>query len=146
MGNREVTAMAGPDGSQARAQFEIRNVLARIAHSSDTGTLEEYGACFTQDARWEMPGQVVRKGRAEICAAGAERRASRIAGPGTGTRHVVSTVAVTAHGDEAVAESCWQFFIGTGGRPVLASLGSYRDTLRRTAGGWQVAERIVRPG
>ncbi|MBG0855800.1 nuclear transport factor 2 family protein [Streptomyces spinoverrucosus] len=132
--------------SYGQAQFEIRNVLARIAHSSDEGTLEEYGACFTEDARWEMPGQVVRKGRTEICLAGAERRASAIAGPGTRTRHLISTTAVTVHGDEAVAESCWQFYVGTGGRPVLASMGTYRDTFRRTDEGWQVTERIVRPG
>jgi len=125
---------------------EIGNVLARIAHCSDAGTIEEYGACFTEDARWEMPGQPARRGRKEIAAAGAERRAAGVTGPGTHTRHLISTVAVTVEGDEAIAESCWQFYTGTSGRPVLASMGSYRDSFRRTPQGWLLAERVVRPG
>ncbi|MFJ6573974.1 nuclear transport factor 2 family protein [Streptomyces sp. NPDC091292] len=146
MGNEETATASGPALFQVCAQVEIRNVLARIAHASDEGSLDEYGACFTEDARWEMPGLVVRHGRTQICQAGAERRASAIAGPGTHTRHLISTTAVTVQGDEAVAESCWQFYVGTGERPVPASMGTYRDTLRRTDEGWQVAERIVRPG
>ncbi|MFE4667552.1 nuclear transport factor 2 family protein [Streptomyces sp. NPDC056716] len=127
-------------------ELAVRNVLARIAHTSDTGTIEEYAACFTEDARWEMAGRPVRHGRAEIAAAGAERRGAGTTGPGTHTRHLVSTVAVTVDGDRAVAESCWQFCTGTAARPVLAAMGSYHDTLRRTEAGWLLSERIVRPG
>ena len=76
----------------------------------------------------------------------AERRAAGITGPGTQTRHLISTVAVTVEGDEAIAESCWQFYTGTGDRPVLASMGTYHDTFRRTPEGWLLAERVVRPG
>lgn len=132
--------------ARVRDELEIRNVLARVAHHSDTGDLDDYGAQFTEDARWIMPGAPSRQGRAEIRAAGAARRAEGVTGPGSNTRHVISTVAVTVDGDEAVAESYWQFYAETATAPVLRSMGHYRDTFRRTAEGWRLARREITSG
>jgi uncharacterized protein (TIGR02246 family) len=121
-------------------------VLARIAQHSDTGELGDYASQFTDDASWEMPPAPPKFGRAEIRAAGAARRADGLTGPGSQTRHVVSTVAVSVDGDAAVAESYWQFYGDTGGTPVLRSMGSYRDTFRRTDLGWRLARRQVTSG
>jgi uncharacterized protein (TIGR02246 family) len=127
-------------------EIEIRNVLARIAHYSDTGTLDDYGSQFTEDAYWELPGVPVKQGRAEIQAAGAARRAEGVTGPGSHTRHVVGTVAVTVDGDAAVAESYWQFYVNTADSPELTSMGSYRDVFRRTPQGWLLARREITSG
>jgi 3-phenylpropionate/cinnamic acid dioxygenase small subunit len=113
-------------------ELEIRNVLTRIAHCSDTGELADYAALFTEDARWEMPGVPVKQSRAEIRSAGAVRRAEGATGPGSHTRHLIGTIAVTVDGDSPRAESYWQFYADTRGAPVLRSMGAYRDTFRRT--------------
>lgn len=124
----------------------VRTVVARIAQLSDSGALEEYGRQFTEDARWDMPGVPVKTGRAEIVAAGAARRATGETGPGSASRHLVGTIAVAVTGDTAVADSYWQFYVDTTTAPTLKLMGAYRDTFRRTAEGWQLAERLITVG
>ncbi|HEY4019527.1 MAG TPA: nuclear transport factor 2 family protein [Pseudonocardiaceae bacterium] len=127
-------------------ELAVRNVLALIAQHSDDGSLDAYGALFAVEATWEMPGTPVRHGRADIVASGAQRRSDAVTGPGSNTRHVVSTTAVTITGDAAVATSYWQFYTGTDGRPVLASLGKYTDHFVRTERGWLLRHRLITPG
>jgi ketosteroid isomerase-like protein len=130
----------------AHDDLAIRTALAWIAHYSDAGDLDDYAAQFTTDASWEWPPAPPRRGRAEIRAAGAARRAAGQTGPGTHTRHVITTVAVSVTGDAAIAESYWQFYTGTDAAPVLRLMGSYRDTFRRTTVGWHLARRQVTTG
>jgi 3-phenylpropionate/cinnamic acid dioxygenase small subunit len=129
-----------------RDELDIRNVVARIAHYSDMGELDDYGSQFAADASWEMPGTSPKRGRREIQEAGAARRAEGVTGPGSQTRHVVTTVAVTVDGDSAVADSYWQFYNDTATAPVLRSMGHYRDTFRREPDGWRLAERLITNG
>jgi 3-phenylpropionate/cinnamic acid dioxygenase small subunit len=127
----------------ARDELDIRNIVARIAHYSDAGGLDDYGRLFAEDASWEMPPA---RGRSEIQEAGAARRAEGLTGPGSQTRHVVTTVAVTVDGDAAVADSYWQFYTDTATAPVLSMMGHYRDTFRREPDGWRLVERLVTNG
>ncbi|HWG23304.1 nuclear transport factor 2 family protein [Actinospica sp.] len=127
-------------------ELAIRNVIALLARYADEGTLEDYGALFALDACWELPGARIRKGRADIVAGGAERRAAGVAGPDTHTRHLVSTVSVALDGDRAQAESYWQFYATTDSVPCLQSMGYYRDLFRLTAKGWRLHYRQVTLG
>ncbi|MCU1644387.1 MAG: nuclear transport factor 2 family protein [Nocardia sp.] len=127
-------------------ELEIRNVVAQIAHHSDDGPLELYGSRFTVDALWEMPGAAVRRGRGEILAAAVSRRNAGTTGPGSGTRHVITTVAVQVEGDHAAAESYWLFYGNTDVEPELRSMGKYRDSFLRTADGWRLSRRLITPG
>lgn len=126
--------------------LEIRTVLARIAHYSDTGDLDDYAAQFTGDATWEMPPAPPKRGRAAIRTAAAARRADGQTGPGTHTRHVITTVAVSVDGDTAAVDSYWQFYTATATAPSLHSMGSYHDTFHRTFTGWRLAHRHITPG
>jgi len=127
-------------------ELAIRNVIALLARYADQGTLEDYGELFTPDACWELPGARIRKGRADIVAGGAERRAAGVAGPDTRTRHLVSTVSVVVEGDRADAESYWQFYSATDSVPCLQSMGHYRDVFRLTDHGWRLHSRQVTLG
>jgi uncharacterized protein (TIGR02246 family) len=127
-------------------ELAIRNVLALIAQESDDGPLASYGALFTEDAGWEMPGAQTRRGRAEIVAAGVERREAGVTGPGSHSRHLVTTVSVAVDGDQAVAQSYWQFYTDTHTGPVLRSMGKYRDSFLRTADGWRLHDRQITVG
>ena len=129
-----------------RDELDIRNIVARIAHYSDMGGLDDYGRLFAEDASWEMPPAPPKRGRSEIQEAGAARRAEGLTGPGSQTRHVVTTVAVTVDGDAAVADSYWQFYNDTATAPVLSMMGHYRDTFRREPDGWRLVERLITNG
>src|SRR5205085_4974783 len=91
-------------------ELAVRNVVARVAQYADGPDVDAYVALFTPDAVWDMPG-APRRGHAEIRDGSEERRAAGQIGPGSNTRHFVSTVAVTVDGDRAEADSYWQVFV-----------------------------------
>jgi 3-phenylpropionate/cinnamic acid dioxygenase small subunit len=136
------------------ADAEIRTLLARIAQLADTGDLDEYITKFTDDAVWAMPanpsvgmGANSRQGHDEIMAGARERRASGLQGPGTDTRHVLTTIAIELETDSrATARSYFLFFGATSTTPVLRTMGQYDDVLVKGDAGWQLAHRTITPG
>ena len=129
----------------AEDELAVRNVVARVALYADGPDVDAYVNLFTPDAAWEMPG-APRRGHAEIRAGSEERRAAGQIGPGSNTRHVVSTVAVTVDGDKAVADSYWQFYVDTASAPRLQLMGTYHDELVRVGAGWKLARRQITIG
>ncbi|HEX4531409.1 MAG TPA: nuclear transport factor 2 family protein [Acidimicrobiia bacterium] len=136
------------------ADAEIRTVLARIAQLADTGDLEEYLTLFTEDAVWGMPDNPAvgmtaneKKGHAEILAGAQERRASGLQGPGTESRHVLTTIAIDVESeDRATARSYFMFFDSTSTTPTLRTMGQYDDVLVKGERGWQLARRRITVG
>ena len=136
------------------ADAEIRTVLARIAQLADTGDLEEYLTMFTEDAVWGMPDNPAvgmtaneKKGHAEILAGAQERRASGLQGPGTESRHVLTTIAIDVESeDRATARSYFMFFASTSTTPTLRTMGQYDDVLVKGERGWQLARRRITVG
>jgi 3-phenylpropionate/cinnamic acid dioxygenase small subunit len=136
------------------ADAEIRNVLARIAQLADTGDLDEYLTLFVDDAVWSMPDNPAigmlaneRRGHAEIRAGAEERRASGLQGPGTQTRHVLTTTAVSVERDDrATARSYFLFFESTTTQPLVRTMGQYDDVMVRGERGWQLAHRTITVG
>lgn len=112
---------------------------------ADDGDLEEYVDLFTADARWDMPGGEL-EGRENLLAGAIERRSAGTVGPGSNTRHVITTQAVAVDGDEAVSDAYWQFWVNTASEPSIALFGTYRDRLVRTEGGWKLAHRVISYG
>ena len=129
----------------AEDELAVRNVVARVALYADGPDVDAYVNLFTPDAAWEMPG-APRRGHAEIRAGSEERRAAGQIGPGSNTRHVVSTVAVTVDGDKAVADSYWQFYVDTASAPRLQLMGTYHDELVRVGADWKLARRQIAIG
>jgi uncharacterized protein (TIGR02246 family) len=129
-----------------RDESEIRNCVARIAHTADSGHLEEYLDLFTSDASWEMEGNR-RVGRADLRAGAEQRRRQGMTGPGSATRHVITTLSVQIDGsDVATAVSNWIFLTSTDGPPQISLAGQYRDTFRRTPAGWKLSRRVIEAG
>jgi 3-phenylpropionate/cinnamic acid dioxygenase small subunit len=136
------------------ADAEIRTLLARIAQLADTGDLDEYLTCFTEVAVWQMPDNPAvgmtanaKRGHAEIRQGAEERRASGLQGPGTATRHVLTTTAITVESEaRATARSYFMFFGTTAGTPTIRTMGQYDDVLVKGEHGWQLAHRIITVG
>jgi 3-phenylpropionate/cinnamic acid dioxygenase small subunit len=134
----------GPHDQEVADELAIRNVVARLAQLADMGVLDDYLKLWTEDASWEMPGAPPRKGHADILQGAKERRASGMQGPGTSTRHVITTLSVELDGlDAATTDSYFLFVTDTSTSPRLSIVGHYHDTLRRSAEGWRVARRQI---
>ena len=98
---------------------------------------------FTEDAEWLMP-EGPRRGRADILAGATARREAGGVGPGSNSRHMITSLAVEFAGpDEAVADSYFLYVAETHETPQIQLVGYYHDTLRRTPEGWLMARREI---
>jgi hypothetical protein len=142
-----VTTLTEPSQVQQVAdELEIRNLVAELAHMADMASgddLTNYIGRFTQDACWEMAGNQVR-GRDAILAAARERRASGTQGPGTNSRHVITTQSVRLEGADAATGEAYFLFVGdTTTTPQVQGIGHYLDRFQRTPEGWKLAHRTI---
>lgn len=131
-------------------RLDIARLIARIAHLADGGEVAEYLDCFTADASWELTSatglaltEQVRRGRADLEAGVHERRASGMQGPGSRTKHDVSSLAVTVEGDRARATSYFRYYVDADRTPTLSAMGRYDDEFVRTPDGWRLARRVI---
>jgi len=133
-------------------ELEIRNVIARLAQLADDGETDEYISLLTDDIAWVMPANPAiglpaseRRGHDDVAAGQRDRMAGGHQGPGSNTMHVVTTVAVdvASDGDQAVAESYFQYWGDTATAPAIRNMGRYHDELRRTDEGWKLARRSI---
>lgn len=124
-------------------ELEIRNLLARIAQASDEAELDQYMTYMHEDAVWGGTGFPERRGHAEILAGAVKRRADGIAGPGSHTRHLISTSIVEVQGDAATARSIFLFYGNTHATPELRMMGVWADELMRTDEGWKLSRRTI---
>jgi uncharacterized protein (TIGR02246 family) len=132
--------------AQTAAELKIRNVIARLALLADQGDLDEYVDQFTEDSLWGFPGGS-RQGRNDIRAGAEERRAGGVTGPGSNTRHVITTVSVHVDGaDTATADSYFLFYQNTTTAPTLFNMGHYHDTFTRQGDVWRLARRDITLG
>lgn len=128
----------------------IQNLVPRIAHTADFGTLEEYGRLLAPDFKWAYPGgrsesplpAQVRTGRDDALRGAHERREAGIQGPGTHTRHVVSSVSVHPHPTNPQSVAYWHFYANTNDVPFLKSMGRYHDEfVEDEEGNWLINSR-----
>lgn len=124
-------------------ELEIRNLLARIAQASDDRELDEYMACMHADAVWGGTGFPERRGHAAILEGAVQRRADGIAGPGSHTRHLISTSRVEVQHDAATARSIFLFYGNTHETPQLSMMGVWEDEFLRTDEGWKLSRRTI---
>lgn len=134
-------------------ECQIRDLLSRVAHLGDGPDAVSYAQLFTDDAVCVSPVNPAlakpadtRRGRGDIEAGARERRERGMQGPGSDTRHVVTTVSVEVAGTVARAVSYWLFYVNTAARPTLSSMGTYQDDLRVSEGRWRIAHRIATLG
>jgi 3-phenylpropionate/cinnamic acid dioxygenase small subunit len=127
------------------ARAAIAELITRYAALNDAGEWEALAALYTEDGRMSRPTvpEELISGRVAILDAFRSR-------PGRVSRHIVANVRVKLESDaRARATSQILLFTGRaaddGGPPLLASaaplIGSYDDTLVKTAAGWRFHER-----
>lgn len=143
--------MADVTAQRVADELEIRNLVSRVAYLTDNGDLEDYRRCYTPDAVWgEWPGSGASGGQAtcngieEILEGVRQRRAAGIQGPGTGTQHVVNTVAVRFDSDDvATVKASWQYYGSVTTKPEVLRVGTYDLEVHRTDDGWKFYRRMI---
>ena len=70
-------------------------------------------------------------------------RAGGIAGPGSNSRHLISTSHFEVGEDTARARSIFLFYRETLTTPRVDVMGVWEDDLRRTEAGWKIARRTI---
>jgi len=136
--------MASNDNRMNRGdadELAIRNLIARIAHLSDNGTLEDYIQCFHQDASWGGGGQPLRRGHAEILEGARDRRSKGLTGPGSNALHVTATSWIELEGDMASARTVFHFYTNVNSEPTLRVMGIYHDQFVREGDSWKLKQR-----
>ncbi|MDQ4213677.1 nuclear transport factor 2 family protein [Microbacterium capsulatum] len=131
-------------------RVEIAMLIARIAQLADDGSVGAYLDCFTTDAEWELADASgiglevqTRRGRADLEAGVRERRRQGMQGPGSRTRHDVSTIAIAVDGDRASSRAYYRYYLDTHATPRLATMGVYDDAFTRGPDGWRLARRTI---
>ena len=138
----------------ADADAEIRNVLARIAQLADTrrsrrvphAVHRRRGLGHARQPVCRHGGQRA-PGHAEIRAGAEERRASGLQGPGTNSRHVLTTIAVDLESDDRATVRSYFLFFGPPRRSRCCA--PWVSTTTCSCGaqrGWQLAHRTITPG
>lgn len=125
---------------QARELVAVSSVL------TDRGELADFAGILSPEVTWEMPDGVT-VGADQVVEGMQGRRAAGHTGPGSNTKHVVTTLYVQPDGeDRALVESIWVFLGDTHETPRMLGTGRYFDTLQRTAAGWQFLSRVSQRG
>jgi 3-phenylpropionate/cinnamic acid dioxygenase small subunit len=121
-----------------------------VAQLADGGDIDEYVACYAEDAVWEMPANpavgltaATLDGAAAIRAGAVDRRAAGVQGPGTHTRHHVGTTSVDVRDDQATAQSYFVFYADTTGAMRPQTMGEYFDAFTCGPSGWRLRYRRI---
>jgi ketosteroid isomerase-like protein len=126
-------------------ELAIRNALADLAWRADSKDMDDVDAYidhFTEDAVWEMPGDV-RRGRDDIRAGVVGRREG--AAQGVATMHFLASTTVSFEDDDnaRVRSYVQAYRVVTGDPPLLVLLARYDDRFRRTPKGWKLGRRRI---
>lgn len=135
--------MAGADD-----RVEILDVLGRASFATDGDRASELASLFVDEGvmrlRAGQPDEVWLVGREALTRYQLTTLATR--GTREDRQHHSSTVFLSLDRDRAVTRS---YFLNTvvigDGEPVPVASGVFDDTFVRTAEGWRLAERHVRP-
>lgn len=116
---------------------EIRQLNASYNFDADRGDGEAYATHFTEDAEFEIAGNRVYRGRAEIASA---------ASATTVTVHVTAEPQIELEGDTARqrVRMLSIVFDPASQRNEFVASGWYEDELRRTGEGWKFVRRRAR--
>ncbi len=131
------------DPWELEAREQIRDTIARYAHSVDGGRFDDLVGLFDEDGVLEVEGEPPHRGRSAIREFVTGTGRDLAAGTGAPRiRHHVTNVLIELDGPDRARARC--YFLAVTDRGV-DHWGRYRDELvRGPGGGWRFAHRRVR--
>jgi 3-phenylpropionate/cinnamic acid dioxygenase small subunit len=127
------------------AESEIRNLVGRLAHLADDANTDEYLTLYTEDGSWGYENDPPFTGKDGLRRGATERIEGGIQGPGTGTRHINTTLAITVESQDEARSESYFLYLGTkeSDHPEILRTGRYVDRFRRTPDGWKIVSRRI---
>jgi len=110
---------------------EILQLLYRYNHTIDSGDAEGWADTWTDDAVFDVAGNVT-TGRDAL---------RKFASSVHGTRHMVTNPLIDVAGDTAAVHAYLIVYHGM----QMATIGTYEDQLVRTPAGWRFTKRAFTP-
>ena len=122
--------------------IEIRDLVSRYNKAIDTGDADSWADTFTTDG--EFVGLVgTFKGHHELRAFAAAYATEPEYADFAVAQHWVTNLVVEQDGDGATAFAHLMMVKPDGEQGSIVMVGSYDDSLRRVAGAWRFAKRVV---
>jgi membrane protein involved in colicin uptake len=120
-----------------------RDVAHRLAYASDTAPLDEWAELLADDVVIDIFGEVA-TGKESAKAGSTARRAAGRTGPGSGSRHLVTTVVVDVTSATEAAASVTVLFTQGGSAVDSTRVVTYQDEYRRDGERWLLTRRVAR--
>ena len=124
-------------------RMEIIDVENRYAMGVDTRDSELHGSCFAEELEVDMSGMGVGEPMKMSGKAWAEQAVSLV-GMFQATQHMITNHVITIDGDRA---TCVAYVKAKHYNPdsIWTVVGTYTNTLERTAEGWKITKLKLKP-
>lgn len=124
----------------------VQHLLARLAHAMDSApSPDDLLGLLAPDIEWAPPGAEPVRGIAAMREWVERRRQSGNQGPGSGIRHLVSSIAVEIEdgGERGRVRAHFAMVATTAEGPVVRAVGSYEDEVVAADGRWLLRRRLI---
>jgi hypothetical protein len=118
----------------------VVEITHRIAFASDQEPLEKWAQFLTDNIQIDLLGELT-SGKEQALEVSRARRNAGRTGPGSGLRHLVTTVVVEPGGPEEAHSVATVLLCSGGGRVDSARVVTYQDVFRRDSGTWRLTRR-----
>ena len=132
-----------PDAASALVTAAVTDVAHRIAFASDCLPVDAWAELLTDNVVIDLFGDV-NEGKAANVAGSSARRSTGRSGPGSGTRHLVTTVVVDVSSDDGADAVVTALFVRTEPTLEVTRVVTYQDSYRREGSRWYLARRTAR--
>ncbi len=127
---------------------EIEELIARYVTALDTRDADMYAGVFAEDGVYELPGNVVHRGRAAIAKIVTDLQASRARNdaegkPSPSLYHVMANASIELVDATHARHQCYAQTVraAEGGQFIVGFMGRYEDELVKRDGRWYIQSR-----
>jgi hypothetical protein len=120
----------------------ITDLVHRLALYSDKASLEQWSTLIADDAFIDLFGSSG-QGKEGCVESSRQRRAAGRSGPGSGSRHLVTSTVIDVDGDSATGDITVLFYAAAHTEPALQLVVNYADEYVRTDDGWKLSRRVA---
>ena len=122
---------------------EIRHILTSLNQGADFNDSDLWVSQWTPDGSWTRPDGESFVGHDRLRE---YRRSTRVPGGGASSRrHWTNGVVLTPTADGATGVTYYMLLDISASPPTVSSAGHYEDVFVRTADGWRIKQRIIKP-
>lgn len=122
-------------------ELAIHHLIVSYGFAVDTGDAEATGELFAEDGIYDVDGDLIMRGRAQVKAMVRGQRHQALL---PNCAHTIGPAVVHVDGDGAVATAYSRIYRRHGEDPTLWRLSFNRFELARRLGRWQIVRRTTR--